>query len=64
MARSQELEAGLDGAQAAEQEVRAQAANLEPKRQERRSAAVALETQQGELDRDRQHLLEQMAWRA
>ncbi len=63
VAHSRELEAGLAGAQAAEQEVRARAAGLEKQRREKQAAAAALEAQQGGLDRDRQHLLQQMAWR-
>ena len=63
MARSGELEAGLLSAQAVEQKVRTQAAGLEVQRREKQAAAAALEAQQGELERDRQHLLQQMAWR-
>jgi chromosome segregation protein len=63
MAHSRELEAGLADAEAAEQQVRTQAAGLEVKRREKRSAATVLEAQQGGLDRDRQHLLQQTAWR-
>jgi hypothetical protein len=63
MAHSRELEAGLASAQAAEQKVRTQAAGLEVQRREKQAAAAALEARQGELVRDRQQLLQQMAWR-
>ncbi len=63
VARSRELEAELDGVQAAEQEVRSQTSGLELTRRDKRAAAVELEAQQGSLDRDRQHQLQQMVWR-
>ena len=63
MARIGELEAGLSDAQAVEQEVRTRAAGLDAELREKQSAAAALEVQQGGLDRDRQHQLQQMAWR-
>jgi chromosome segregation protein len=62
-AHSQEVEAGLEEAQAAEEEARSQAAGLEVKRREKQGTAAALEARRGELGRDRQHQLQQMAWR-
>ena len=63
MAHCKEIEADLTGAQVAEQELRATVVGLAAKRREKQSSAAALEAQQGDLGRDRQHQLQQMAWR-